>query len=210
MKIVLPPFRKIVVYVISASLFYCSLSCTLPSYTSPAPGVLSIRFKTVSNNIPFAANNDFNLSISIVQADRSNGTILVLNSDVNAYQRSSAEVVNALDFRARDSSLIIGESYAPPGPYVSVALQVDPTPGVGGTQSTVTLDGYQTVYVDTTSEFFDDLVFPGLFSVNSNDTTHVIVTILLDSILQKGANNYYYLPENPVTHNKYFFISSIY
>ncbi|HLX13205.1 MAG TPA: hypothetical protein VKS81_10375 [Bacteroidota bacterium] len=204
-----PLFRKVITAVLFSVLAVVNLSCDFPSYDSPLAGVLSIRLKTISTEIPFAATNDlnaannFNLTINEVKANVSNGSYVALYEDVKAFGRTDPTIVNALDKRARDSSLIIGEGFAPPATYSGVSIILDPA-------LLVTLQGYRNIQVNHTSVFYDNLVFNGHFSLSSNDTTHIIVTVLLDSLLQKQAETYNYVLENPYTHHKFFYISSIY
>ncbi|MBI1807733.1 MAG: hypothetical protein HYR76_11850 [Ignavibacteria bacterium] len=179
---------------IVCSLFvFSSISCQY-DYASPLPGTLEIHLKTISNKIPFSPLNNFVLKVSQVQALRSSLTSgVVIYADPRAKSRTTS-IYNTLDFRARDSSLVIGQSPVPPGDYIDVELVV--TPG-----DKVNLNGYQIIPVVAPPGFDPLLVFPKRFSVSELSTTVITLTIDLDCSLVPGATAYYFRP--------CYFISSI-
>ena len=98
--------------------------CTQYDYSSPLPGIIEVRLKTISHNIPFDPLNNFVIKVSRVEAIRDDGARTIIYEDLKAIQRTT-NVYNTLDFRARDSALVMGESYAPPGHYVAIQLQIE-------------------------------------------------------------------------------------
>ena len=169
-----------------------SVSCQY-DYSSPLPGTIELRLKTISHNIDFAPLNNFTLKVTQINVVRAGGSQLVVNEDVNAISRT-ANIYNTLDFRARDSSLVIGQAYAPPDGYTEVLMLVQPGPQV-------ILNGYQIIKVDKLPDFQPTLVFHRNFNVREQQVTRITLTIDLDSTLVEGATDY--------TFNPVYYISSV-
>jgi len=170
-----------------------SLSCTQYDYSSPLPSLIEVRLKTISNKIEFSPLNNFILKVTSVEAIRANQTRVVINEDINATSRTT-NVYNTLDFRARDSSLIMGQGYAPPGDYIGVNLLIEP-----GAQ--VILRGYQIITVSRGDDFNPQLTFRHPFQTKESTPTIINLTVDLDSTLVEGAFQYYFRP--------HYYISSI-
>ena len=174
-----------------------NFGCDQYNYVSPSPGIVELLFRTKSNEITFSPLNSFILTIpqNGVQARREDGALLQINEDVFAIARKQASY-NILQPEARDSILVLGEAFAPPGNYSGIEIQFTP----GGY---VILDGYRTipVFAVNSNGGSYDLNFQRPFTIASVETTYVTLTIDLDQSLVKGAENYYFLP--------YYNISSI-
>ncbi len=173
-------------------LVFLHVSCQY-DYSSPLPGIIRVQLKTVSHNIQFSPLNNFVLTITSVEAVRANQTRVKIFGDIQAISRTGS-VYNTLDYRARDSSLVLGEGYAPPDDYVGINLQIAP-----GNQ--VVLDGYRFIPVDTTG-LNPILTFRKPFKVTETGSTHITLTIDLDSSLVQRTQDYFF---NPL-----YYISSIY
>ncbi len=153
-------------------------------YSTPLPGVISIRLHSKSDNIEFSPLNNFALKVTAVEAVRSDGARAVVLEDTKAIGRTT-NTYNALDVRARDSNIVMGEAFLPPGDYIGVNLLVEP-----GTN--VVLDGYRIISVSNPPDFDALVAFRQNFRIEEGVTTKIVVTIDLDNALLKGANNYYF------------------
>ena len=162
-------------------------------YSSPLPGTVDVYLKSVSNKIQFSPLNNFVLRVREVEAVRTDEARVKIYEDVDAIQRT-VSVYNTLDVRARDSSLIIGRQYLPPGNYKGINILI--TPG-----SQVLLDGYRDPSVVLPERFDPTLEFRKPFEVLELRKTSIILTIDLDSTLVQGVDQYYFKP--------YYYISSI-
>ena len=170
-----------------------SLSCSQYDYSSPHPGTIELHLKTISHNIAFQPLNNFTLKVTQINVQRAGGSQLVVNEDVNAIGRT-ANIYNTLDFRARDSSLVIGQAYAPPDDYTDVIMLVEPGPQV-------VLNGYQLIDVIKPVDFSPTLFFHHRFHVSESQVTKITLTVDLDSTLVQGSTAYFF--------NPYYYISSV-
>ncbi len=176
-----------------ALLIILNVSCSQYDYVSPSPGIIEIRLKTVSTHIPFLALNNFTLKVEAVEAIRANGTRVQIFEDLKAFQRT-ANLYNTLDFRARDSTLVIGEGYAPPDQYIGLNLTILP-------DTLVILNGYQVISVSLPEKFDPLLAISRNYSVNESRTTVVTITVDLDAALEKRFIDYLFHPS--------YYISSV-
>ena len=178
----------VVVYAVSLLVILYASGCSQYDYNSPQPGTLEIRLHTQSTNIPFDTLNNYILKVDQIEAVRDDGARASIYSDVKAIGRTSSNY-NTLDFRAEDSSLVMGAAYLPPGNYVGVNFLV-----LAGTQ--VILDGYRIIQVIIPSGLARGqlIKFRRNFHIDELTTTRMVVTIDLDSTLFQGADRYYYLP----------------
>ncbi|GEM_PF-926625 len=179
---------------ISAITFLLVAGCEQYDYTSPGPGYIEVRLRTKSTTIQFSGMNNYVIGIeeNMLLANRSDGAYLRINQDLRAITRKMARY-NVIQESARDSALILGQAYAPPGSYTGLTVAI--TPGM-----TLYLYGYQDIPV--TSMVMDNtFIFPTNFSVTENDTTVITLTYDLDASLTRRADDYSYTPE--------FYISSI-
>ena len=153
-------------------------------YVSPLPGIINVRLRTKSENLEFSPLNNFVLKVTTVEAVRNDRARAVIYEDTKAIGRTT-NVYNTLDVRARDSNIVMGEAYLPPGDYIGVNLLIQPG-------ESVVLDGYRIIPVVTPESFDALLAFRQNFKIQEGVTTKIVVTIDLDNALLKGANNYYF------------------
>mgnify|MGYP001571873207 CR=1 FL=1 len=155
-------------------------------YASPLPGIVEVRLKTVSNNINFDPLNNFILTVSLVEAVRNDDARAVIYGDLEAIDRQDTKL-NTLDVRARDSALIIGQTYVPPGSYKGIDLLLEPA-------RQAILDGYRIITVDRQGDFDPRLRFRSEFSIKELTTTQIVLEVNLDSTLLRRANTYEFRP----------------
>jgi hypothetical protein len=162
-----------------------------PEYSSPWPGVLEVRMKTVSNEIPFTPLNNFVLTVSEVIAIRDDDVRVIIYPDLQAIERKPTKL-NTLDFRAQDSILIIGQTYVPPASYKGIDLLLEPA-------ENVILDGYRFIRVEREADFDPRLRFRSPFDVAEAVTTIITLEVDLDSTLFEKANSYLFTPHYSIS-----------
>ncbi len=155
-------------------------------YASPLPGIVEVRLKTISGNIKFDPLNNFILTVSSVEAIRNDDARAVVYGDLQAIDREDTKL-NTLDVRARDSALIIGQTYVPPGSYKGIDLLLEPA-------RQAILDGYRVITVERETDFDPRLRFRSPFSIKELTTTRIILEVNLDSTLLRKANTYQFRP----------------
>ncbi|HTK81525.1 MAG TPA: DUF4382 domain-containing protein [Bacteroidota bacterium] len=160
-------------------------------YTSPLPGTVSIRLRTKSDNLDFSPLNNFVLKVTQVEAVRDDGARAIVYEDTKAIGRTT-NTYNTLDVRARDSNIVMGEAFLPPGNYIGINMLIEP----GGS---VTLDGYRTIPVSAPQNFDALLRFRKNYTIREGATTKIVVTIDLDNALLKRANSYSFEPIRTIT-----------
>lgn len=103
------------------------LSCSEYEYSSPLPGILEVRLRVKNDRttiIPFSDFNRFNIIVKDFVAQRDDGAFLVLLSDLHAIRRKrDGDSLNCLSLAARDSQLVLGVTYAPPGVYTTLVSE---------------------------------------------------------------------------------------
>ena len=103
------------------------ISCQQYEYTSPGPGILELRLavkNSRTNIIPFNDLSFMNIVIVDMAVQRNDGAFLNVLADLQAIKRKlNGDTLNCLSFAARDSLLILGQAYAPPGTYVGLGLE---------------------------------------------------------------------------------------
>ncbi|MBI5215302.1 MAG: hypothetical protein HY960_06075 [Ignavibacteriae bacterium] len=152
--------------------------------------------KTKSDQIAFSGLNNFVMSVTEVKAVRNDDAKLNVYQDLRAIRRENS-TYNILQPAARDSNLVIGQTYAPPGDFAGINILMKP-------QGDLVLDGYRNIPVVKPPEnptLDVTLQFRKSFSIEADRTTVVTLTIDVDSSLVRGADEYYFYP--------YYFISSI-
>jgi hypothetical protein len=166
-------------------------------YTSPLPGIIEIRLKTISDTtqIDFLPLNSFTLTISQQMALRSNKSEVQMYSDIKAFETKPI-IVNTLNPQARDSMLVIAQTYAPPDEYIGVDVLLQPA-------EEVILRGYQVIDVLTGEGFNALLSFRKPFHVTEGKQTTITLTIDLSKSLQKGAFTYTFVPYYEITSIQY-------
>ncbi len=155
-------------------------------YASPLPGIVEVRLKTVSTNIAFDPLNNFILTVPTVVAIRDDFAQAVIYPDLQAIDREDTKL-NTLDVRARDSSLMVGQTYLPPGSYLGIGLLIEPA-------RQAILDGYRVITVERTQDFDPRLLFVKPFQIKELTTTRIILELNLDSTLLRRANTYLFRP----------------
>jgi len=172
-----------------------NLSCSQYDYSSPLPGLIDIRLHTITDTekVAFSPLNNFVLKVVQVQAIRSDGAYAQVFADLKALGRTTG-VYNTLDLHAKDSSLVIGQGFLPPGDYVAVLMIVEPG-------DFVVLDGYRNIRVTTPPKFESALKFRQPFHVSEERTTRIVLTIDLSKSLIQQTDSYLF---NPL-----YYISSI-
>lgn len=155
-------------------------------YASPLPGIVEVRLKTISGNINFDPLNNFILTVSSVEAVRNDDARAVVYGDLQAIDREDTKL-NTLDVRARDSALIIGQTYVPPGSYKGIDLLLEPA-------RQAILDGYRVITVERETTFDPRLRFRSPFSIKELTTTRIVLEVNLDSTLLRKANTYQFRP----------------
>ncbi|HLF13369.1 MAG TPA: hypothetical protein VI932_00585 [Bacteroidota bacterium] len=155
-------------------------------YASPLPGIVEVRLKTISSNIDFNPLNNFILTVSAVEAVRDDDARAVVYGDLTAIDREDTKL-NTLDVRARDSAVIIGQTYVPPGSYKGIDLLLEPA-------RQAILDGYRIIRVDRQGNFDPRLRFRSQFPIKELATTQIVLEVNLDSTLLRRANTYEFRP----------------
>jgi hypothetical protein len=184
---------KIVVHSLLLLAVLVFLNSCQYDYNTPDPGIVQVRLKTISNNIAFDPLNNFVLKVSRIVAIREDASQLLVYEDLKSIKRTTS-VYNTLDERARDSVLVIGMAYAPPGRYLGIDLEVTPA-------DAVIRDGYRIISVQKSPDFDSKLRFREPFEIRESQTTAIKLAINLDSTLVQRANNYRFRP--------YYYISAI-
>jgi hypothetical protein len=101
------------------------MSCSQYEYTSPTPGILEVHLKTKNSRTTFMpfGTSQFSINMKDLEAIRPNGARLEILPDLLAIRRSEGgEIYNTLDTLARDSTIVMGRAYAPPGDYSRVHI----------------------------------------------------------------------------------------
>jgi len=185
-------------------LVFLTLSCSQYDYTSPLPGIIEVRLHTIvdTNKISFSPLNNFTLYVSQMWAFRVDGGRGEIVADLKALTQSQnssqspTRPFNTLDYRAADSSLIMGETYLPPGNYKAILIQ-KAEPG-----KYVVLDGYRNIRIENDS-IQQDLFFQRPFSISEGHHTKIVLTINLDSSLVRRADSFIFNPLYYISSIKY-------
>ena len=193
MKDVTRPLRIVAAPACLLVLIFLGVSCSSPTYESPAPGTLTIKLRTISTVIPFSPYNNFTFTIQQLQANRNDGNFLEVFQDSKTVKLTPS-TYNTLDTTARDSEMVLGTALAPPGTYTSVQMAFNPS-------NEVILDGYRIIPVNVGSDFSGSSGFYRDYTISSGQTTTLTLTINLDRTLVKGAEVFYF--------NNYFYMSSV-
>jgi hypothetical protein len=176
-------------------------SCEQYEYTSPLPGVIEVRLRVVNNRqdlIPFGAGNVFSVTLRNLEVRTPTRAELPIYSNVRAIRRNpDGDVFNCLDTLARDSSIILGEAFAPPGVFSSLEVEMVPAP------SLLFWNGYFSTSVNVVTsqqQTAAHLLFNHI-PVEQDRHTRVTVTFDLDSSLVRREEDFEYRPR--------FYISSV-
>lgn len=203
--------RTIVLRLLVGAMFsVLALSCKQYEYASPLPGMLEVRLKVVNNRqdlVPFGPQNSYNILLRELNAIEPGNIRQPIYADLYAIRRSpDGDPINALDTLARDSSIILGEAYAPPTSFTGlnltmnfrnsflffyrppnpfpIVIPVNPPPPPAPAPPT-----------------FFDIPSPTPITVNESRLTVVTVTFNLDSVLLRRSEYFEFYPS--------FYISSV-
>jgi len=185
MKDTISPTGPALAVILAVCFAIANLGCQT-EYASPLPGIVEVRLKTISENIHFDPLNNFILTVSSVETVRDDNARATVYGDLEAIDRQDTKL-NTLDVRARDSTLIIGQTYMPPGHYQGIDLLLEPA-------RQAILDGYRVITVERDPDFDPRLRFRSPFQINEWTTTEIVLEVNLDSTLLKKANTYMFRP----------------
>jgi hypothetical protein len=181
-------------FVGAALLFTLSVTgCKDYPYSTPLPGTLEVRLRTISNNIPYGQGNSFPVQLTAVRAVRSDNAKQEVFEDLRAIRRYT-DYIQAFSQSSFDSTLEIGQAYSPPGTYVGLDITMQPA-------GMVTLDGYRFIPVSFAADAESFLRLRTPITIQESRTTVVVVTFNVDSSLTRGAETFIYHPK--------FYISSL-
>ncbi len=164
---------------------FFNISCQY-DYSSPLPGILEVRLKSISNNITFDPLNNYVIKVSNVEAIRNDGVRTVIFEDLRATQRTT-NVYNTLDVRARDGNLVMGQTYVSPGSYSGLTISIEGA-------DAVIRDGYRIIPVEYPEGNAGTLISASPYEVRESATTLITVVVNLDSTLLQRANTYRFRP----------------
>jgi hypothetical protein len=183
-----------------------TLSCEQFEHSSPLPGILEVRLGVINNRqdlLPYTAAGFF-LRLKSLEANQPGGIKLPIFSDLSAIRRNpDGDEFNSLDAQARDSSLILGQVYAPPEPFTRLELTISPEQFVFISQGFFgsTIPVIEIPPVQALQRLPKD---PGQqlnINVQESRLTVVTVTLNLDSALVQRTETFGYRP--------YFYVSSV-
>lgn len=185
-------------------LVFLSMSCTQYDYSSPLPGIVEVRLHSIvdTTKMSFSPLNNFTLYVSQMWAYRDDGGRAEIVADLKALTQSQnsgqspTRPFNTLDYRAQDSTLIMGETYLPPGDYNAILIQ-KAKPG-----HYIVLDGYRNIPIKNDS-VQQDLFFHKAFSIHEGRHTKIVLTINLDSSLVRLADSFVFNPTYYISSIKY-------
>jgi len=162
-------------------------SCTQDVFESPEPGLLEISFRAFSSQIPSSASNVLPLTLTNLRAVRADNAKLDVFPDPLSIRRNPSSF-NALDSRSLDSSLILGQVYAPPAFFKTLEIAIEPS-------GFIVLDGYRFIEVRKVSGYPDlvRITIPG-FATESGKRTRVVVALDLDRCLIRRLDRYDFEP----------------
>ncbi|HUN64546.1 MAG TPA: DUF4382 domain-containing protein [Bacteroidota bacterium] len=190
-------FRIVAFFGLCLVLLGINLSCGQYDYSSPLPGIVSLHLHSIvdTTQMNFTPLDNFVIKVAQINVIRSDGAQAIINADLSALQRTTS-IYNTLDTRARDSSLVVGESYLPPGDYVSVGMLIQ-----AGTQ--VVLDGYRDIRVTLDPSVGAAIFFKRPFHIAEGQRTTIILTLDLSKSLIKQVDTYIFDPVYSISSIQY-------
>lgn len=168
-------------------------------YSSPVPGTLEVRLKTVSTNIPYGVRNSLLMQLTAVRAVRSDFAKQEVFEDLRAIRRYT-ESYNAFSRAAFDSTLEIGQTNSPPGSFIGLDITTQPLAQLGES-GIVVLDGYRRIPITFAADAQSFIQLRVPISIQESKKTIVVVSFDVDSSLTRGAETFHYSPK--------FYISSL-
>ncbi len=172
-------------------------SCSQYEYTSPTPGILEVHLKTKNSRTSFMpfGTSSFLFNMKDLELIRPNGARLEILPDLLAIRRTDGgEIFNSLDSLARDSSIVMGRAYAPPGNYnrlqitASIEQEFVFKPGVAGIP--VAIPVVQPVPPPPALKELPRAGQTLSISVSEGRTTRVNLMLDLDSTLIRRAESF--------------------
>lgn len=180
------------------------VGCKDYPYSSPVPGTLEIRLKTLSTNIPYGSRNHLLMQLTAVRAVRSDLAKQEVFEDLRAIRRYT-DSYDAFSAAAFDSTLEIGQTNSPPGSFIGLDITTQPLAqfGEGGKvePGIVVLDGYRRIPITFAADAQSFIQLRVPITVEESKKTIVVVSFDVDSSLTRGAETFHYSPK--------FYISSL-
>jgi hypothetical protein len=144
-----------------------------------------------SDLIPFSATNKFNVVVRNFFVERNDGGLLELLADLNAIRRKSdGDSLNCLSLMARDSQLVIGTTYAPPGTYIGIA-EGSRSGAVSHDPVVILLSGVVATTIEVRNRGADSPFMPSQtipqFVVKEGKKTIVTLTLDLDASMPRNS-----------------------
>lgn len=188
-------------------LMLASISCEQYEYASPTPGIVEIRLAVKNSRLdllPFTAydsttnlQNEFLLRLRTIELVQPGDVRLEIFSSLSARQRNNnGDAFNTLSLEARDSLLLLGIGYVPPGTFAGLQFTMEllegsllPPPRVirtfGAYSSSIPV-----IELTPRKSFFP---FPDVgIPVNEARITRITVTFDMDSSLIQRAEYFNY------------------
>lgn len=206
-------------------LLLAGLSCTEYEYASPTPGILEVRLAVKNSRqdlIPFGGLDSvtgnrslFLLNLTDLEVSEAVGARLRIFASLNAIRRNpNGDIYNGISYEARDSSIVMGLTYAPPGIFTGLALnlslvplprQFSPSglPGIYIAQGSYgsAIDIFEFLSTSDAQQLPAVGQAPFAIEVIEGRTTRVTVTFDLDQSLIRQTESFTY---DPV-----FYVSSV-
>jgi hypothetical protein len=194
------------------------VSCEQFEYSSPVPGILEVRLavkNTRDRLLPFGGTDttaqftsSFALTLKKLEIMRPGGVggdiRQELFATIHAIRRNTdGDNFNTLSTSARDSQLVFGAGYVPPGEFNRIEMTINP-------DAVVVVDFgeyFDVVFVDELPPYQSLYVLPRAdealsIPIEEGKRTVVVVTFDMDqSLIRRPSDRYYYVPV--------FYVSSI-
>ncbi len=126
------PFRTVLLRsLVGVILSMMFISCDQLEYVSPTPGIVEVRLRVKNSRtdlMPFAGGdtNYVPLLLRTMHVTQPGNVKLVLLSDLHAIRRNpDGDLYNGLSTLARDSAIILGQAYAPPGTFTGLEFTLE-------------------------------------------------------------------------------------
>jgi len=184
------------------------LSCEQYEYSSPDPGIIEVRLKTVNNRtdlLPFSSLDSLifpfgsmEMGLNNLEAIQPDNIRLTVFSDLHAIRRNpDGDFFDSLGPFAKDSLLVLGQAYAPPETFTGLELTVTAPFGV------VVIYGVYSSFipVEVVRPYFALQQLTQTIPVESGRTTRVTVAFDMDASLTQLTESFFYIPV--------FYVSSV-
>jgi hypothetical protein len=181
------------------------IGCKDEEYRSPAPGSALVKLHAAYTFETNFQLNNFPVYLTSLQAIRADGARANIFGDTKSISRDNLnpDVYNTLAEEAYDSLLVMGQYPLPPGDYIGLEMIVAPG-------DMVVLDGYRYIGVDRALNYSPTVTITNRsFKIAENQTTTIVITANLDSILKKLAYTFQYHPYSDDHSRCFYTISSV-